>query len=56
MEDVDTKFNQDDDTGTEMPLPDDISIFKHGATLVGANRTDYIEDAAMNKVITGETM
>jgi hypothetical protein len=51
MEDVDTKFNQDDDSGTEMPLPDDISVFKHGATLVGANRTEYIEDAVMNKLI-----
>jgi hypothetical protein len=51
MEDVDTKFNQDDDSGTEMPLPDDISIFKHGVTLVGANRTEYIEDVVMNKLI-----
>jgi hypothetical protein len=51
MEDVDTKFNQDDDSGTELPLPDDIYVFKHGGTLVGANRTEYIEDVVMNKLI-----
>jgi hypothetical protein len=51
MEDVDTEFNQDDDSFTVMPLPDDISVFKHGASLVGANRTEYIEDAVMNKLI-----
>jgi hypothetical protein len=51
MEDVDTKFNQDDDSGTELPLLDDISVFKHGGTLVGANRTEYIEDVVMNKLI-----
>jgi hypothetical protein len=27
MKDVDTRFNQDDDSGTEMPLPNDISVF-----------------------------
>ena len=36
MKNVDTRFNQDDDSGTEMPLPNDMSVFKHGATLVGA--------------------
>jgi len=51
MEDVDTRFNQDDDSGTEMPFANDISVFKHGATLVGATRTDYIDDAVMNKLV-----
>ena len=51
MEDVDTRFNQDDDTGTEMSLDNDISVFKHGATLVGASRTQYIDDSVMNKLV-----
>ena len=51
VEDVDTRFNQDDDSGTERPLPNDISVFKHGATLVGANRTQYIDAAVMNKLV-----
>ena len=51
MEDVDTRFNQDNDSGTEMPFANDISVFKHGATLVGATRTDYIDDAVMNKLV-----
>jgi hypothetical protein len=34
MEDMDTRFNSDDDSGGEVPLPDDISIFQHGVTLV----------------------
>ena len=51
MKDVDTRFNQDDDSGTEMPLPNDMSVFKHGATLVGATKTEYIDDAIMNKLV-----
>ena len=39
MEDIENRFNQDDDSGGEMALPDDISIFRHGVTLVGSNRT-----------------
>lgn len=51
MKDVDTRFNQDDDSGTEMPLPNDMSVFKHGATLVGGTKTEYIDDATMNKLV-----
>jgi hypothetical protein len=51
MKDVDTRFNQDDDSGTEMPLTNDMSVFKHGATLVGATKTEYIDDAIMNKLV-----
>jgi hypothetical protein len=51
MKDIETRFNQDDDSGTEMPLADDISVFKHGATLVGAVTTKYIDDAVMKRLI-----
>jgi hypothetical protein len=34
-----------------MPLPNDIFVFKHGATLVGATKTEYIDDAIMNKLV-----
>jgi hypothetical protein len=34
-----------------MPLPDDISIFKHGVTLVGSNRIQYIDDVVLNKLV-----
>jgi hypothetical protein len=27
MEDMDTRFNSEDDSGGEVPLPDDISVF-----------------------------
>ncbi|XP_066354772.1 uncharacterized protein [Miscanthus floridulus] len=39
MEDIDNRFNHDDGSDGEMPLPDDISVFKHGVTLVGSNRS-----------------
>jgi hypothetical protein len=51
MEDIQTRFNQDDDSATEMPLPDDVSVFKHGASLVGAVTTKYIDDDVMKKLI-----
>ncbi|XP_066364931.1 uncharacterized protein [Miscanthus floridulus] len=33
MEDIDNRFNHDDGSDGEMPLPDDISIFKHACTV-----------------------
>jgi hypothetical protein len=51
MEDIENRFNQDDDSGGEMALPDDISVFKHGVTLVGSNRTQYIDDVVFNKLV-----
>jgi hypothetical protein len=32
-------------------LPNDISVFKHDATLVGATMTHYIDDVVMNKLV-----
>jgi hypothetical protein len=51
MEDIDTRFNRGDGSDGEMPLADVISIFKHGVTLVGSNRTQYIEDDVLNKLV-----
>ena len=51
MEDIETRFNQNDGSGGEMPLPDDISIFKHGVTLVGSNRIQCIDDVVLNKLV-----
>ncbi|XP_066396301.1 uncharacterized protein [Miscanthus floridulus] len=50
MEDIDNRFNHDDGSDGEMPLPDDISIFKHGVTLVGSNRSQYIDDVDLNNL------
>ena len=36
MDDIDTRFNNDDDNDGDRPLPDDVSVFKHGVTLVGS--------------------
>ena len=41
MEDIENRFNQDDGSGGDTALPDDISVFKDGVTLVGSNRTQY---------------
>ena len=30
---------------------DDISVFKHGVTLVGSNRSQYIDDVDLNKLV-----
>jgi hypothetical protein len=38
IEDMDSRFNSEDDSGREVPLPDDISVFQHGVTLVGGCR------------------
>jgi hypothetical protein len=51
MEDMDTRFNSEDDSGGEVPLPDDISIFQHGVTLVGGCRVQYIDDDVMDKLV-----
>ncbi|XP_066385135.1 uncharacterized protein [Miscanthus floridulus] len=51
MEDIDNRFNHHDDNDGEMPLPDDVSIFKHGVTLVGSNRSQYIDDDVLNKLV-----
>jgi len=51
MDDIDTRFNNDDDNDGERPLPIDISIFKHGVTLVGSDRRQYIDDAILNKFV-----
>ena len=51
MEDIDNRCNHDDDSGGEMPLADDISIFNHGVTLVGSNRIQYIDDVVLNKLV-----
>jgi hypothetical protein len=51
MADIENRFNQDDGSGGEMALPDDISIFRHGVTLVGSNRTQYIDDVVLNKLV-----
>jgi hypothetical protein len=50
MQDIDTRFNQVDDSGSGKPLPGDISVFKHGASLVGAVSTQYFDEAVMNKL------
>ncbi|XP_066391785.1 uncharacterized protein [Miscanthus floridulus] len=51
MEDIDTRFNRDDGSAGEVPLPDDISVFKHGVTLVGSDRRQYIDDVVLNKLV-----
>jgi hypothetical protein len=51
MEDMDTRFNSEDDSGGEVPLPDDISVFQHDVTLVGGNRVHYIEDDLMDSLV-----
>lgn len=51
MEDVDTRFNQDDGSGGDGPLFDDTSVFMHGVTLVGSNRVQYIDDGVMDKLV-----
>jgi hypothetical protein len=51
MEDIDNRFDHDDGSGGEMPLADDISVFKHGVTLVGSDRSQYIDDVVMNKLV-----
>jgi len=51
MEDIDTRFNHDDDSDGERPLPNDISIFKHGVALVGSDRRQYNDDAILNKLV-----
>jgi hypothetical protein len=51
MEDMDTRFNSEDDSGGEVPLPDDISVFQHGVTLVGGCRVQYIDDDVMDKLV-----
>ncbi|XP_066361319.1 uncharacterized protein [Miscanthus floridulus] len=51
MEDIDNRFNHHDDNDGEMPLPDDVSVFKHGVTLVGSNRSQYIDDDVLNKLV-----
>ncbi|XP_066310955.1 uncharacterized protein [Miscanthus floridulus] len=51
MEDIDNRFNHDDGSDGEMPLPDDISVFKHGVTLVGSTRSQYIDDVDLNKLV-----
>ncbi|XP_066358199.1 uncharacterized protein [Miscanthus floridulus] len=51
MEDIDNRFNHDDGSDGEMPLPDDIFVFKHGVTLVGSNRSQYIDDVDLNKLV-----
>ncbi|XP_066324074.1 uncharacterized protein [Miscanthus floridulus] len=51
MEDIDNRFNHDDGSDGEMPLSDDISVFKHGVTLVGSNRSQYIDDVDLNKLV-----
>jgi hypothetical protein len=50
MED-DTRFNSEDDSGGEVPLPDDICVFQHGVTLVGWCRVQYIDDDVMDKLV-----
>jgi hypothetical protein len=51
MEDMDTRFNSEDGSGGEVPLPDDISAFQHGVTLVGGCRVQYIDDDVMDKLV-----
>jgi hypothetical protein len=51
MEDMGTRFNSEDDSGGEVPLPDDIFVIQHGVTLVGGNRVQYIEDDLMDKLV-----
>ncbi|XP_066334495.1 uncharacterized protein [Miscanthus floridulus] len=51
MDDIDNRFNHDDGSDGEMPLPDDISVFMHGVTLVGSNRSQYIDDVDLNKLV-----
>jgi hypothetical protein len=50
MQDIETRFNQVDDSAGEMTLPDDIEVFKHGVTLVGATRRQYIDDDVLKKL------
>jgi hypothetical protein len=51
MQDIDTRFNCDDNSDGEMPLVDDISVFKHGVTLVGSDRMQYVDDDVLNKLV-----
>jgi hypothetical protein len=51
MEDIDNIFDHDDGSGGEMPLADDISVFKYGVTLVGSDRSQYIDDVVLNKLV-----
>jgi hypothetical protein len=51
MEDMDTRFNSEDGSGGEVPLPDDISVFQHCVTLVGGCRVQYIDDDVMDKLV-----
>ncbi|XP_066365581.1 uncharacterized protein [Miscanthus floridulus] len=51
MEDIDTRFNRDDGSAGEVSLPNDISVFKHGVTLVGSDRRQYIDDVVLNKLV-----
>jgi hypothetical protein len=51
MEDMDTTFNSEGDSGGEVPLPNDISIFQHGVSLVGRCRVQYTDDDVMDKLV-----
>jgi hypothetical protein len=50
MMDISTRFNHVDDSGSERPLDNDLEVFRHGGSLVGATRVDYIDDAIFNKL------
>jgi hypothetical protein len=51
MADIDSRFNMVDDSAPEKPLHGDITVFNHSATLVGADRSQYVPDAVLNKLI-----
>jgi hypothetical protein len=51
MADIDSRFHQPHVRGGVIEVPGDPSIFNDDVTLLGADRSGYIDDALMNKLI-----
>jgi hypothetical protein len=51
MADIDSRFHQPQVRGGVVKVPGDPSIFNDDVTLLGADRSGYIDDALMNKMI-----
>jgi hypothetical protein len=51
MADIDSTFHQPQVRGGVVKVPGDPSIFNDDVTLLGADRSGYIDDAIMNKMI-----
>jgi len=50
MNDVETRFNRDINN-IDGPLDGDISVFMHDVKLIGRNRTSYMKDEEMEKLV-----